>query len=63
MILVFIHIFIVLIIFITEYISPDITAGVLISLSILEPYTGVSPVRAIEGFASPATVTIIAMYY
>ncbi len=63
MMLVFILILIVLIIFITEYISPDITAiGVPTSLATLKPYTRASSVRAIQRFASPATVTIIAMY-
>jgi len=49
--------------FVTETFSPDITAiGVLVSLAVLEPYTGVPATDAIAGFASSATVTIIAMY-
>ncbi|WP_254279147.1 SLC13 family permease [Haloarcula marina] len=49
--------------FVTEWLSPDMTAiAVLVSLAVLEPYTGVPAREAIEGFASPAVVTIVAMY-
>ena len=49
--------------FVTEAIAPDITAiGVLVALAALEPYTQVPAEEAIAGFASPAVVTIIAMY-
>jgi di/tricarboxylate transporter len=49
--------------FVTEWLPPDITAiGVLVSLAVLEPYTGVPAREAIAGFASPAVVTIVAMY-
>jgi len=52
-----------LVLFVTEWLPPDITAiGVLVALAVLQPYTGVSPGEAIEGFASSATVTILAMY-
>jgi di/tricarboxylate transporter len=52
-----------LVLFVTEWLPPDITAiGVLVSLAVLEPYTGVTAGEAIGGFASRATVTILAMY-
>jgi di/tricarboxylate transporter len=52
-----------LLLFVSEVIPPDVTAiGVLVSLAVLEPVTGVGTAAAIAGFASPATVTIIAMY-
>jgi len=52
-----------LVAFVTEAVPPDVTAlGVLVSLPILEPYTGVDPAAAVAGFASPATLTILAMY-
>lgn len=54
---------IALVLFVTEAISSDITAiGVLVALAVLEPLTGVLAVDAIAGFASPATITIVAMY-
>jgi len=49
--------------FVSEWLPPDITAiGVLVSLAVLEPYTGVTATEALQGFASRATVTIMAMY-
>ncbi|MFC6863697.1 SLC13 family permease [Halomicroarcula sp. GCM10025817] len=52
-----------LVLFVTEWLPPDMTAiAVLVALAVLEPHTGVSPRAAIEGFASPAVVTIVAMY-
>jgi len=49
--------------FVTEWLPPDMTAiAVLVSLAVLEPYTGVPAREAIAGFASPAVVTIVAMY-
>ncbi|MFB6138856.1 MAG: SLC13 family permease [Halosimplex sp.] len=49
--------------FVSEALPPDITAiGVLVALAVLEPYTGVGADDALRGFASRATVTIIAMY-
>ncbi|WP_250137871.1 SLC13 family permease [Halorientalis salina] len=63
MLVVFGLIFVALLLFVTELIPSDITAiGILVSLVVLEPYTGVTARDAISGFASPATVTIIAMY-
>ena len=49
--------------FVGEWLPPDITAvGVLVALAVLEPYTGVDAATALSGLASPATVTILAMY-
>ncbi|WP_435180127.1 SLC13 family permease [Halorussus sp. AFM4] len=49
--------------FVTEAIPSDTTAlAVLVSLVVLRGFTRVSPEDAISGFASPATVTIVAMY-
>ena len=49
--------------FVTEVVSPDVTAlSVLVALVLLEPWTGVGPQSALSGFASPATVTILAMF-
>jgi di/tricarboxylate transporter len=63
MLVVFGLIAVALVLFVTERISSDITAiGVLVTLAVLEPVTGVDTADAIAGFASPATVTIIAMY-
>ncbi|WP_436912033.1 SLC13 family permease [Halosimplex marinum] len=52
-----------LVLFVSEWLPPDITAiGVLVALAVLEPYTGVTATDALQGFASRAVVTIIAMY-
>jgi di/tricarboxylate transporter len=49
--------------FVTEVVSPDVTAlSVLVALVLLEPWTGVGPQAALSGFASPATITILAMF-
>ncbi|WP_188878477.1 SLC13 family permease [Halarchaeum grantii] len=63
MLVVFALIVAALVLFVTEAIPSDFTAiGVLVALAVLEPYTGVSSSEAISGFASSATVTILAMY-
>ncbi|MFB6161512.1 MAG: SLC13 family permease [Haloferacaceae archaeon] len=63
MLLVFGLVGVALLSFVTEALPPDTTAiGVLVALAVLEPWTGVSTAEAIAGFASPATVTIVAMY-
>jgi di/tricarboxylate transporter len=49
--------------FVSEWLPPDMTAiAVLVALAVLEPFTSVPAADAIAGFASPAVVTIIAMY-
>ncbi|NHN42797.1 SLC13 family permease [Halorubellus sp. JP-L1] len=52
-----------LVLFVTELVPSDMTAiGVLVSLVVLESWTGVGARDAISGFASSATITIVAMY-
>ncbi|WP_251342009.1 SLC13 family permease [Haloplanus halophilus] len=61
--LVFGLVFVALLLFVTERIPNDTTAlAVLVSLAVLEPWTRVGPADAISGFASPATLTVVAMY-
>jgi di/tricarboxylate transporter len=56
-------VFVALALFVSEALPPDLTAiGVLVALAVLQPYTGVSAADAVAGFASPATLTILAMY-
>ena len=52
-----------LVLFIVEPVPIDIVAiGVLVSLIVLEPWTGVDPETGVSGFASPATLTVLAMF-
>jgi len=54
---------VVLVLFIWEVIPIDITAlGVIVAVVLLEPWTGVGPTDGIAGFASPATITVLAMF-
>ena len=54
---------VVLVLFISEVIPIDITAlGVIVAVVLLEPWTGVGPADGIAGFASPATITVLAMF-
>ncbi len=54
---------VVLVLFITEVIPIDVTAlGVIVAVVLLEPWTGVGPTDGISGFASPATITVLAMF-
>ena len=54
---------VVLVLFITELIPIDMTAlGVIVAVVLLEPWTGVGPADGIAGFASPATITVLAMF-
>jgi di/tricarboxylate transporter len=49
--------------FVTEAVPADVTAiSVVVALVVLEPWTGVDGGTALQGFASPATITILAMY-
>ncbi|MCU4716680.1 SLC13 family permease [Halapricum hydrolyticum] len=51
------------VLFVSEAIPSDITAlSVLVSLVVLQDYTGVDAEAALSGFASTATITILAMY-
>jgi len=61
--LVFALIGVALVLFVTEFVPTDITAiGVIVALVLLRPWTGIAAPEAIAGFASPATITIVAMY-
>jgi len=61
--IVFLVIFVALLLFVSEVIPNDVTAiGVIATLVILEPWTGVDARDGISGFANPATITIVAMY-
>ena len=52
-----------LVFFVTEWLPIDITAiGVMVLVILLEPWTGVSPTDGISGFASTATITVLAMF-
>ncbi|MEF8797150.1 MAG: SLC13 family permease [Salinivenus sp.] len=51
-----------LVLFVTEPVPIDVTAlGVMVTLMILEPWTGISPSEGVSGFANSATITILAM--
>jgi di/tricarboxylate transporter len=60
---VFVLIAVALVLFVSEVIPNDMTAvGIIVSLALLEPLTGVTARQAISGFANTATITIVAMY-
>ena len=51
-----------LVLFVTEVFQVDVIAMiVLIALTILGPWTGVSPTEALSGFSNEATITVLAM--
>lgn len=63
MVVVFAIILVALVLFATEPVPIDITAiGIMVSLMVLEPWTEVSPQEGVSGFASTATVTVLAMF-
>jgi len=52
-----------LLLFVTEPVPIDITAiGLIVVLVVLEPWTTISPAEGISGFASTATITVLAMF-
>ena len=52
-----------LVLFVTEPLPIDIVAiAVLVSLVVLEPWTGVDASTGLSGFASTATITVLAMF-
>jgi di/tricarboxylate transporter len=62
MIVVFILILLALVLFATEWFPIDVTAIlVMVLLMVLEPWTQISAREGISGFASPATITVLAM--
>nr|WP_276282224.1 SLC13 family permease [Halorussus sp. DT72] len=63
MVVVFAVILIALVLFATEPVPIDITAiGIMVALMILEPWTQVSAAEGVSGFASSATITVLAMF-
>ena len=63
MLVVFAIIVAALVLFATEPVPIDVTAiGVMVSLMVLEPWTGISATEGISGFASTATITVLAMF-
>ncbi|HET7322883.1 MAG TPA: SLC13 family permease [Halococcus sp.] len=62
MLVVFALIVLALILFATEVVPIDVTAIlVMVLLMVLGPWTQISPREGISGFASPATITVLAM--
>ncbi len=62
-ILLFSIVLLALVLFITEPLPIDIVAiGVLVTLVVLEPWTGVDAATGLGGFASTATITVLAMF-
>jgi len=60
--LVFLIIVVALLLFVTEPVPIDVTAlGIMVTLMVLGPWTGVSPSEGVSGFANAATITILAM--
>ncbi|NEU58425.1 SLC13 family permease [Halorussus sp. MSC15.2] len=63
MAIVFLVILVALVLFATEPVPIDITAiGIMVALMVLEPWTRVSPTEGVSGFASSATITVLAMF-
>ena len=52
-----------LVLFVSEWLPLDVTAiGLMVLVIILEPFTSVSPADGVSGFASTATITVLAMF-
>ncbi len=61
--LIFAIIALALVLFVTEPVPIDIVAiGVLFTLVVLEPWTGIDAATGVGGFASSATITVLAMF-
>jgi len=61
--IVFLLILAAVVLFATEYFTPDVTAiTIIVALVVLEPWTGVGTETAVSGFANVATITVAAMY-
>ncbi|WP_368279251.1 SLC13 family permease [Halorussus ruber] len=62
-VVVFLVVLAALVLFATEPVPIDITAiGIMVALMVLEPWTQVQPAEGVSGFASSATVTVLAMF-
>ncbi|WP_089671596.1 SLC13 family permease [Halohasta litchfieldiae] len=63
MVVVFAVILLALLLFVTEPVPIDITAiALIVVLIVLEPWTTITPVEGLSGFASSATITVLAMF-
>ena len=63
MVVVFAIVVVALVLFATEPVPIDITAiGIMVALMLLEPWTRVTPADGVSGFASSATITVLAMF-
>ncbi|MFW6003759.1 MAG: SLC13 family permease [Halanaeroarchaeum sp.] len=63
MVVVFAIIAVALVLFVTQPVPIDMTAiAILVTLIILEPWTGVTPMDGVSGFSNPATMTVLAMF-
>jgi di/tricarboxylate transporter len=61
--LVFGLLLVTVVLFVTEAFSPDVVAlGLLVTLVVFGPWTGVGPTEGLSGFSNAATLTILAMY-
>jgi di/tricarboxylate transporter len=50
------------VLFVTEPVPIDVTAlGIMVTLMMLRPWTGISPSEGVSGFSNAATITILAM--
>ncbi|SIR80237.1 Di-and tricarboxylate transporter [Haladaptatus litoreus] len=62
MLVVFAVVFLALVLFATELLPVDVTAIlIMVTLIVLEPWTGIDPETGISGFANEATITVLAM--
>jgi len=62
MYVVFAIVLLALVLFVTEWLSVDVTALlILVLLAALEPWTQISSTDAVSGFSNPATITVLAM--
>ncbi len=62
MLVVFAVVFLALVLFATELLPVDVTAIlVMVTLIVLEPWTGIDPATGISGFSNEATITVLAM--
>jgi di/tricarboxylate transporter len=60
---VFAVILLALVLFVTEPVPIDITAiALIVVLIVLEPWTTITPAEGLSGFASSATITVLAMF-
>jgi len=63
MVVVFAVILLALLLFVTEPVPIDITAiALVVVLVVLEPWTTITPADGLSGFASSATITVLAMF-